>query len=93
MTTNAPFNKIKKLLFPKKASPAPPKATSSGIELVSNENPVFNRALGEALHRHLPFDDLGEEYTFKAGFGEGFNAGFNAGIKYAKSILDSMTKQ
>lgn len=89
MTTNAPFNKIKTLLFQKKASPAPPKAPSPGIKLVSKENPEFNRALDEALHRHLPFDDLSEEYTFQAGFGEGFNAG----LKYAKSILDSMTKQ
>ena len=90
MTTNSPFNKIKKLLFPKKASPAhPPKETYSGIKLVSTDNPEFNRALDEALHQYLPFDDLGEEYTFQAGFGEGFNAG----LKYAKSILDSMAKQ
>lgn len=89
MTTNAPFNKIKKLLFPKKASPAPPKAPSTGIKIVSKENPEFNRALDEALNRHSPFDDLSEEYTFKAGFGEGFNAC----LQYAQSILDSMTKQ
>lgn len=89
MTTNAPFNKIKKLFFPKKASPAPPKATSPGIKLVSKENPEFNRALDEALHRHLPFDDLSEEYTFQAGFGEGFNAG----LRYATSLLENITKQ
>lgn len=89
MTANAPFNKIKKLLFPKKASPAPPKATSPGIKLVSKENPEFNRALDEAMNRHSPFDDLSEEYTFQTGFGEGFNAG----LQYAKSILDSMTEQ
>lgn len=89
MTTNAPFNKIKKLLFPKKASPAPPKATSPGIKLVSKENPEFNRALDEALNRHSPFDDLSEEYTFQAGFGEGFNAG----LKYATSLLEIITKQ
>ena len=89
MTTNAPFSKIKKLLLPKKASPAPPKATSPGIKLVSTENPEFNRALDEALNRHSPFDDLSEEYTFQAGFGEGFNAG----LQYAKSLLESMAKE
>jgi hypothetical protein len=91
MRKSTPFSKIKKLLLPKKAPPGPPKATSPGIKLVSKDNPEFNRALDEALHRNLPFDDIGEEYTFKAGFGEGFNAGFNAGLKYAKSILDSIT--
>jgi len=89
MTTSAPFNKIKKLLFPKKASPAPPRATSPGIKLVSKENPEFNRALDEAIHRRLPFDDLSEEYTFQAGFGEGFNAG----LQYATCLLESITKQ
>ena len=89
MTANAPFNKIKKLLFPKKASPAPPKAASAGIKLVSKENPAFNRALDEVLTRHIPFNDMSEEYTFRAGFGEGFNAG----LQYAKSLLDSITKQ
>ena len=89
MTTNAPFNKIKKLLFPKKASPAPPKAPSPSIKLVSKENPEFNRALDEALNRHSPFDDLSEEYTFQAGFGEGFNAG----LQYATSLLERITKE
>ena len=78
MRKSTPFSKIKKLLLPKKAPPGPPKATSPG-----------NRALDEALHRHLPFDDLSEEYTFQAGFGEGFNAG----LRYATSLLESITKQ
>lgn len=89
MRKSTPFRKIKKLLLPKKAPPGPPKETSPGIKFVSKENPEFNRALDEALHRHLPFDDLSEEYTFQAGFGEGFNAG----LKYATSLLESITKQ
>ena len=90
MTTNAPFSIIKKIRLPKKASPAPPpKAPSPGIKPVPKESTEFNRALDEALNRHSSFDDLSEEYTFKAGFGEGFNAG----IQYAKSLLDSITKE
>ena len=56
---------------------------------MSKENPEFNRALDEALGRYSPFDDLSEEYTFQAGFGEGFNAG----LQYATSLLESIAKQ